>query len=229
MAHLQQSVQSGGKCRRLAARLQSHQWRPFGQCIKGYKRSRAKHVLVRAGPVKIDEEDLMQFPDRYKWYEAKFAADDMPDWNPGRFVSSNQEAPHQRLITFTAEISRERVPLRNAYKAAGQKAAVRINGGEERDLMVVSAPPPELVNNYPLFLCKGDIFSGETKTAREPTSVMADIQVLVCREEAPEVYDMGPDDLMSVGPFQGTGMDMRSSGIMAIFRWDCQHHAAAAA
>eukprot|EP00879_Flechtneria_rotunda_P022233 GHRR01023459.1.p1 GENE.GHRR01023459.1~~GHRR01023459.1.p1 ORF type:complete len:333 (+),score=84.39 GHRR01023459.1:149-1147(+) len=161
----------------------------------------------------------MQFPDRYKWYEAKFAADDMPDWNPGRFVSSNQEAPHQRLITFTAEISRERVPLRNAYKAAGQKAAVRINGGEERDLMVVSAPPPELVNNYPLFLCKGDIFSGETKTAREPTSVMADIQVLVCREEAPEVYDMGPDDLMSVGPFQGTGMDMRSSGIMAIFRY----------
>lgn len=35
----------------------------------------------------------MQFPDRARWYEAKFAADDMPDWNPGRFVSIEQEAP----------------------------------------------------------------------------------------------------------------------------------------
>lgn len=81
-------------------------------------------------------QDLMQFPDRYKWYEAKFAADDMPDWNPGSFVTSNQEAPYQRLITFTAEVSRERVPLRNAYKAAGQKAVIRVNGGEARHLAV---------------------------------------------------------------------------------------------
>lgn len=38
-------------------------------------------------------QDLMQFADRYKWYEAKFAADDMPDWTPGQFVSMEQEAP----------------------------------------------------------------------------------------------------------------------------------------
>lgn len=47
-----------------------------------------------------------------------------------------QEAPHLRLITFEAEVSRERVPLRNAYKAAGQKAVVRVNGGEARHLVV---------------------------------------------------------------------------------------------
>jgi hypothetical protein len=38
-------------------------------------------------------QNLMQFPDRHKWYEAKYAAEDMPDWNPGRFVSMDQEAP----------------------------------------------------------------------------------------------------------------------------------------
>jgi hypothetical protein len=78
----------------------------------------------------------MQFPDRYKWYEAKFAADDMPDWNAGRFVASEQQAPHERLLTFEVEVSRERVPLRNAYKAAGQRMTVRVNGGEKRSLTV---------------------------------------------------------------------------------------------
>ncbi len=33
------------------------------------------------------------------------------------------------------------------------------------------------------------------------------------------MYNMGPDDLISVGPFQGTGVDMRSTGIFAAFRW----------
>jgi hypothetical protein len=35
-------------------------------------------------------QDLMQFPDRYKWYEPSFAAEDMPDWNPGHFLSNQQ-------------------------------------------------------------------------------------------------------------------------------------------
>jgi hypothetical protein len=42
----------------------------------------------------------------------------------------------QRLFTFEAEVSRERVPLRNAYKAAGQVAVMRINGGEKYTLPV---------------------------------------------------------------------------------------------
>lgn len=42
----------------------------------------------------------MQFPDRYKWYEAKFAADDMPDWNPGTFVAMEQEAPGGAALPF---------------------------------------------------------------------------------------------------------------------------------
>jgi hypothetical protein len=45
----------------------------------------------------------------------------------------------QRLLTFEAEVSRERVPLRNAYKAAGQVAVMRINGGEKHTLPVSAA------------------------------------------------------------------------------------------
>lgn len=37
---------------------------------------------------------------------------------------------------------------------------------------VASPPPPESLNSDVLFLCKGDIFAGETKQAREPTSVL---------------------------------------------------------
>lgn len=34
-------------------------------------------------------------------------------------------------VTLEVEISREQVPLRNAYRHVGQKAAVRINSGVE--------------------------------------------------------------------------------------------------
>jgi hypothetical protein len=47
----------------------------------------------------------------------------------------------------------------------------------------------------------------------------AEVQVLVNSKEAPEVYNMGADDLVSVGPFDGEGLDMRSSGIQGLFRW----------
>jgi hypothetical protein len=39
-------------------------------------------------------------------------------------------------------------------------------------LQVVSAPFPEDLNKDPFFLLKGDIFSGESKSVREPSSVM---------------------------------------------------------
>jgi hypothetical protein len=44
------------------------------------------------------------------------------------------------------------------------------------------------------------------------------VQVLVDKESAPDVYNMRPDDMMSVGPFEGTGLDMRSSGVLGVFR-----------
>lgn len=49
--------------------------------------------------------------------------------------------------------------------------------------------------------------------------LQAEVQVLVNAKEAPEVYNMGADDLITVGPFECEGLDMRSSGIQALFRW----------
>ncbi|WIA14950.1 hypothetical protein OEZ85_001661 [Tetradesmus obliquus] len=202
------------------ALLQSRRPAPWGNCSQRTRRIAVPSAAAAAASTpKVDDEDLMQFPDRYKWYEAKFAADDMPDWIAGRFISSTQQAPYMRLLTFEVEVSRERVPLRNAYKAAGQRMAVRVNGGEKRLLTVASPPHPEELNKEALFLCKGDIFAGETKQAREPTSTMAEVQVLVNAKEAPEVYNMGADDLITVGPFECEGLDMRSSGIQALFRF----------
>jgi hypothetical protein len=49
-------------------------------------------------------------------------------------------------------------------------------------LQVASAPHPEELNREALFLCKGDIFAGETKQAREPTSTMVSVYILFCLE-----------------------------------------------
>ena len=44
------------------------------------------------------------------------------------------------------------------------------------------------------------------------------MQVLVDKEAAADVYNMRPDDMISVGPFAGTGLDTRSSGVLGVFR-----------
>ncbi|GIL80986.1 hypothetical protein Vretifemale_10128, partial [Volvox reticuliferus] len=178
---------------------------------------RANTVIVRAGPVEIDEDDLIQGKDRHKWYEAKFCAEDQPEWNIGRFVASRQVSPEYRAVTVECEVSRERIPLRAAYKAAGQRASLRINSGVERNCTVASPPFPESINYGPLFKVRGDLFAHEIKTPREPISVKAELTVLVTRKEAPEVYGMGNDDVVEVGPFVGTGLDLRSSPLMAMY------------
>ena len=76
----------------------------------------------------------MQYEGRENWYAAKFSADDAPDWNPARFVRAEQLAPGLRNVVLCCEISRERVPLRNAFKHANQRASVRVNGGVESSL-----------------------------------------------------------------------------------------------
>lgn len=166
-----------------------------------------------------DEEDLMQHPERLNWYEAKFCADDMPDWNVGRFVSSSDVAPGMRCVVMDVEISRERVPLRNAYKAAGQRACVRVNSGVEYQLTVSSAPFPVSLNKAALLRVRGDLIANATKTVVEQTSVYARLHCLVSKEEAPDVYNMDITDMLEVGPFVGSGVDMRAGGLMSVYRY----------
>ena len=84
-------------------------------------------------------QDLIQFQGRDRWYEAKFCADDAPDWNPAVFLRKEETTPGLQTVVLEIEISRDRVPIRNAYKHVGQLAAVRVNGGVDRSLKGVTS------------------------------------------------------------------------------------------
>lgn len=71
---------------------------------------------------------------RSQWYIARFVADDAPDWNTGQYLRTEPAGPSYRTVVLEAEVSRERVPLRNAYKNVGQRASVRVNSGPSREL-----------------------------------------------------------------------------------------------
>eukprot|EP00195_Chlamydomonas_chlamydogama_P008071 CAMPEP_0202901106 /NCGR_PEP_ID=MMETSP1392-20130828/13313_1 /ASSEMBLY_ACC=CAM_ASM_000868 /TAXON_ID=225041 /ORGANISM="Chlamydomonas chlamydogama, Strain SAG 11-48b" /LENGTH=405 /DNA_ID=CAMNT_0049587607 /DNA_START=199 /DNA_END=1416 /DNA_ORIENTATION=+ len=186
---------------------------------KTRKSSWRSTITARASNVEFDAEDLLQFPDRVRWYEARFCADDMPDWNVARLVSSHDIAPGLRHVVVECEISRERVPLRNAYKAVGQKASVRVNGGVEYNVTVSSAPYPMSLNREPLFKVRGDLFAHEIKVPREPISIKSDLHLLVSKADAPDLFNMSPDDSVEVGPFVGSGLDLKGTQLLAIYRY----------
>lgn len=164
---------------------------------------------------KEEEEDLWQIPDRASWYLAKFSADDQPDWNPTTYVSSRELAPGVKEVVLNIEISRERVPLRNAYKHLGQRAAIRVNGGPEQ-IATPSTPPPELDTlRVGLLRARNDMTAGETKVAVEEGSRKIDISFVVEEGVATELYKSGPGDMFEIGPFVGTGLDLR--GPLAAF------------
>ena len=84
--------------------------------------------------IRASMQDLKQIKDRDEWYIARFVADDAPDFNPGAFVASQDAGPSLRTVSISAEISREKVPLRNAYMHVGQKCSLRVNNGPIREL-----------------------------------------------------------------------------------------------
>lgn len=165
-----------------------------------------------------EEEDLLQYKDRDQWYLPKFVADDAPDWNPGKFLRSRQLAPGVREVVLEAEISREQIPLRNAYKHIGQKASVRINSGIDTVLPVARGPFPQELNKQALFRARMDMVAGEIKAVKEVDSVKAELPLLVYQEDAPDVYKMAEDDAVEIGPFLGTGIDLRG-GIISIYTY----------
>lgn len=154
-------------------------------------------------------EDLWQHPDRASWYLAKWAADDQPDWNAATFVRSSQIAPGVKEVVLEIEISRERVPIRNAYKHIGQKAAVRVNGGIEYQVMPSNPPYPADMIRDGLLRVRGDMTAGETKIASEEGSVKAELSLVVQESESPDLFRSTAGDLFEVGPFVGGGMDLK--------------------
>lgn len=142
---------------------------------------------------------------------AKFAADDAPDWNACKLLSSDEIVPGAvKLVTVEAEVSRERVPLRNAYLTPGQRARVRVLGGGECSVPVASPPPFPAVNHDALVAARNDIKANETKEAREPTSALAKIQLWVTEDDAPDLWGAKVgESLLELGPFEGTGVDLK--------------------
>lgn len=163
-----------------------------------------------------EEEDLWQFPDRASWYAPRFAASDQPDWNPARFVRSVQLGPNMREVTVEIEISRERVPLRNAYKHIGQRAAMRVNGGVEQYAYPTVPPFPMSVLREGLLKVRNDLSANEVKQNTEPGSALAELSLLVTKEESPALYNCSEEDALECGPFQGYGLDLKG-GIGAVF------------
>ncbi|KAL4436125.1 hypothetical protein ABPG77_005573 [Micractinium sp. CCAP 211/92] len=162
------------------------------------------------------EEDLWQYPDREQWYQAKWCAADQPDWNPARYVRSTQLAPGVREVVVECEISREKVPLRNAYLHVGQRAAVRVNSGVAHEVAPAAPPFPQALNREALLRVRGDILAGETKTVKEEISVLAELPLYVLEKEAPELYRMTEEDAVEVGPFTGGGLPLRGP-VAAVF------------
>jgi hypothetical protein len=163
------------------------------------------------------EEDLWQYKDRDQWYLPKWAALDQPEWNPARFVRSAQLAPGVKELVLEVEVSRERVALRNAYKHVGQAAQVRVGGGAAAALPPASPPfDPTLIRDA-LLRVRGDMTAGEIKKAVDEGSVKAELAVLVAEASAPELYKAGEGDVFEVGPFAGTGLDLRGPAA-AIFQ-----------
>lgn len=180
------------------------------------RRSHLALAATASSPAE-QEEDLWQYPDRDKWYLPKFAAADQPDWNAATFVAATQLAPGIKEVTLNIEVSRERVPLRNAYKHVGQFANVRVNGSAERMVPPSSPPVSAAALRDGLLRVRGDMTANETKTAVDEGSVRAELSLFVRQDEAPEVFAAAQGDVFEVGAFQGGGLELRGpiAGVFA--------------
>lgn len=189
-------------------------WQPAVAARQQQHAARGQSTVVHA--VVDNDDDLWQHADRDKWYAATWCALDQPDWNAARFVSSTQLAPGIREVVVECEISREKVPLRNAYKHVGQRASVRINSGSVAEVPTAGPPFPDLLNKAALLRVRGDIRAEETKSVKELYSVLVELPLYVRESEAPDLYKMTDEDSVEVGPFVGVGLNLRGP-IAAVF------------
>lgn len=154
-------------------------------------------VQIAGAPKFRDDAELNR-------YRVAFAAEDAEDWRKGR-VLSIESGEAGALLVIQVEGSREFVALKQAYRAAGQRAQVRFNGVEET--LSIGSPPPDLHSSRgQLWRLKGDIYAGQTKKEAETESLP--LRLLMFRPGgAPENVKVG--DEVDVGPFTDEGLDLR--------------------
>lgn len=178
---------------------------------------RPRSILCKSRTTSNEIEDLWQFKDRKGWYEAKFAADDQPDWQPATFISVQDRGPGLKELTLEIECSRELIPLRNAYKHVGQYACVRVNGGEENVVAPTCGPVSPTSIRKSLLRVRNDLNAGEQKVEKDPVSERMRISFLIDADKSPEISKSGISDLFEIGPFVGSGLEYGE--IQAVFRY----------
>jgi hypothetical protein len=91
-----------------------------------------------------------------------------------------------------------------------QRARVRVPGGAEASLPVCSPPRGVDANHEALVAVRNDVRAGDTKVVRELTSLRVPVSVWVTPKGAPELWKVVAGDPVDVGPFHGTGADLKA-------------------
>lgn len=156
---------------------------------------------------------------RSAWYEPNVAANDQPAWRKAEWKQADRMHAKAKDLVLMVETSRELVARENAYTAVGQKARVKVAGGEVLLVPVATAPFPLDRQQAALFKLKGDMFAGEIKEAKEEINVVEELHLLVLEEEHPDLFRAEGDETIEVGPFHGNGIDLRNSLMHSVYRF----------
>mmetsp|Transcript_5010 Transcript_5010/g.9428 ORF Transcript_5010/g.9428 Transcript_5010/m.9428 type:complete len:346 (-) Transcript_5010:3-1040(-) len=169
--------------------------------------SGASRALRVVGEAEAEKNAL----DRGAMYESTYGGEDSPEWLPARFVRAEQLSPGVRNIVLEIEKSREQVKITNAHTKIGQKAQVKVAGGEVRKLVTASSPEdPDSPENWAILLnLRGDTYAGSTKRVTDPISLKREVEFYVTESEALDVYNLTEDTQVEVGPWVGAGIKLK--------------------
>ncbi|MCO5594411.1 hypothetical protein L7F22_048441 [Adiantum nelumboides] len=131
------------------------------------------------------------------------------DWHPATVLSVEEVATGVRRVVLEAEISREMVPLENAYTTPGRLAQLKVKGGKAAKVVASSSPFTSRANEAVLVKVRGDIPSGMTKQAQYFLSVKHPLELLVYKAETPQIFSLKEGDEVELGPFDFSGLDLR--------------------
>ncbi|XP_024358157.1 fruit protein pKIWI502 [Physcomitrium patens] len=131
------------------------------------------------------------------------------NWYSAKVMGVSDVAAGVRCITLMTEVSRELVPLENAYVKPGNIAQIRLDGKELT--AVPSSPPFSMKINMPvLYKLRGDIPAGMIKLPQFSLSVKAPVEIHVEEASNPELYTVSEGQELEVGPYlQTAGLDLR--------------------
>ncbi|CAI5513193.1 unnamed protein product [Closterium sp. Naga37s-1] len=173
------------------------------------KASVAVQPTANAETISADDRlRLKESEDASKPYSViEVDAAEKKDFNVATVVAVQDVAPDVRVVTVNAEISREFIPIDQAYTKPGQTVLVRVAEGEPVVTYVSSPPFPSESNWRVLYKLRGDIPAGATKAPQYALSVKHPLELHITPDHP--LYNMQPGAELEVGAFQANGLDLR--------------------